>query len=55
LDDNATLGIFEAGISMPDEMDHLEPIIHPTIGILTKIGEAHQENFTSLQQKCLEK
>lgn len=55
LDDNATLGIFEAGISMPDEMDHLEPIIHPTIGILTKIGESHQENFTSLQQKCLEK
>ncbi len=55
LDDNATLGIFEAGISMPDEMDHLEPIIRPTIGILTKIGEAHQENFTSLQQKCLEK
>jgi alanine racemase len=55
LNDNATLGIFEAGISMPDEMDHLEPIIRPTIGILTKIGEAHQENFTSLQQKCLEK
>jgi alanine racemase len=55
LHDNATLGIFEAGISMPDEMDHLEPIIRPTIGILTKIGEAHQENFTSLQQKCLEK
>lgn len=55
LDNNATLGIFEAGISMPDEMEHLEPVIRPTIGILTKIGEAHQENFTSLQQKCLEK
>jgi alanine racemase len=55
LDEQAELGIFEAGISMPDEMENLEPIIRPTIGLLTKIGEAHQENFSSLQQKCLEK
>lgn len=55
LDESATLGIFEAGISMPDEMEHLENIIHPSIGIFTKLGEAHQENFTSLQQKCNEK
>ncbi|NLZ95550.1 MAG: bifunctional UDP-N-acetylmuramoyl-tripeptide:D-alanyl-D-alanine ligase/alanine racemase, partial [Bacteroidales bacterium] len=55
LNDTATLGIFEAGISLPDEMEHLEPIIHPTIGVFTKLGEAHQENFTSLQQKCYEK
>lgn len=55
LDEQAELGIFEAGISMPDEMELLEPIIRPTIGVLTKIGEAHQENFTSLQQKCMEK
>ncbi len=55
LDDNAELGIFEAGISKLDEMEYLEPIIRPTIGILTKIGEAHQENFSSLQQKTLEK
>lgn len=38
LDDTTELGIFEAGISMPDEMGYLEPIIRPTIGILTKIG-----------------
>lgn len=50
-----TLGIFEAGISQPDEMENLRPIIAPTIGILTNIGEAHQENFISMQQKCLEK
>jgi alanine racemase len=49
------LGIFEAGISMPGEMEKLEPIICPTIGIITNIGEAHQENFTSLKEKCLEK
>lgn len=55
LDDTATLGIFEAGISMPDEMENLEPIIHPTIGLFTKLGEAHQENFASMQQKCNEK
>ena len=55
LDEEAELGIFEAGISMPNEMEKLEPIIKPTIGILTKIGEAHQENFSSLQQKTMEK
>lgn len=55
LNDAASLGIFEAGISMPDEMEHLEPIIHPSIGVFTKLGEAHQENFASLQQKCNEK
>lgn len=50
-----TLGIFEAGISQPDEMENLRPIIAPTIGIITNIGEAHQENFISTTQKCLEK
>ena len=55
LNKNTELGIFEAGISLPDEMGKLEPIIKPTIGIFTNIGEAHQENFTSLKEKCLEK
>ncbi len=49
------LGIFEAGISKMDEMLHLEPIIQPTIGIFTNLGEAHQENFIGLKQKCEEK
>ncbi|MDR2498752.1 MAG: bifunctional UDP-N-acetylmuramoyl-tripeptide:D-alanyl-D-alanine ligase/alanine racemase [Tannerellaceae bacterium] len=49
------LAIIEAGISQPDEMDQLRPIIEPTIGIFTGIGEAHQENFTSTHQKCMEK
>lgn len=40
-----TLGIFEAGISMPGEMERLEPIIRPTIGVLTNIGDAHDEGF----------
>jgi alanine racemase len=49
------LGIFEAGISRPAEMINLEKIIRPTIGILTNIGDAHQENFETLQQKIEEK
>ena len=49
------LGIFEAGISEMGEMEALKPIIQPTIGVLTNIGGAHQENFPSLQDKCMEK
>ncbi len=51
----AGVAIFEAGISEPGEMRALENIIKPTIGILTNIGGAHQENFPSLQDKCMEK
>lgn len=49
------LGIFEAGISQPGEMDALERIIHPTMGIFTNIGEAHSEGFMSIRQKTNEK
>ncbi len=55
LDEEAELGIFEAGISEMGEMRALKNIIQPTIGILTNIGGAHQENFFSLQEKCMEK
>ena len=50
-----TLGIFEAGISTIGEMDKLEKIIHPTIGILTNIGDAHNEGFFHHEQKITEK
>lgn len=50
-----TLGVFEAGISQPNEMYRLENIIRPDIGIFTNIGEAHQENFRDLKQKIDEK
>lgn len=55
MNDRHTLGIFEAGISQPDEMELLQPIIAPTVGVITSIGEAHQENFVSMGQKCREK
>lgn len=49
------LAIFEAGISQPGEMEKLEKIIQPTIGVLTNIGEAHSEGFRSSKQKEEEK
>ena len=55
LNEASTLGIFEAGISETDEMGNLQRIINPTIGIITNISSAHQENFSSLQEKCAEK
>lgn len=53
--DNTQVAIFEAGISEPGEMERLHDIIQPTIGILTNIGAAHQENFSSMEEKCREK
>ena len=55
INESTQLAVFEAGISQPDEMGRLESIIKPRIGIITNIGEAHQEGFSSMQQKCLEK
>ena len=55
LNEKTELALFEAGISRPDEMNRLEEIIQPTIGLITNIGEAHQEGFASIQQKCIEK
>jgi alanine racemase len=49
------LGIFEAGISQVGEMDAIEEIIKPDIGIFTNIGSAHDEGFSSRQQKIQEK
>jgi len=55
LNEETELGVFEAGISLPGEMKRLESIIRPTIGVFTTIGDAHQENFASQEEKCLEK
>ena len=55
LDNNYDYGVIEAGISKPGEMERLEKMIRPDIGILTNIGEAHQEHFASLREKLLEK
>lgn len=55
LDPDYNLGIFEAGISQPNEMERLSRIIRPDVGIITNIGQPHQENFESLEQKADEK
>ena len=44
LNEQTEVGIFEAGISQPGEMSALRDIIQPTIGVLTCLGAAHQEN-----------
>ncbi len=55
MNEQTELAIFEAGISGMNEMQTLQPIIDPAIGIITNIGGAHQENFYSLRDKCMEK
>lgn len=52
---NFDLAIFEAGISKPNEMNKLQAIISPEVGIFTNVGSAHQENFKSLESKASEK
>jgi alanine racemase len=55
MNEQHTLGIFEAGISSPGEMEQLEKMIQPTIGVLTNIGEAHGEGFLDNTHKLAEK
>ena len=55
LGEQTEVGLFEAGISQPGEMQALRDIIQPTIGVLTSLGGAHQENFRSMDEKCQEK
>ncbi len=55
MDCHFDLAIFEAGISKPGEMQKLASILSPSLGIFTNIGDAHQENFQTLEQKVEEK
>ena len=55
LSEQTELAIFEAGISEMGEMARLQPIIRPTIGVITYIGAEHGENFPSLDAKRAEK
>ncbi len=55
MDKDYQIAVFEAGISEPEEMNRLQQIIRPTIGIFTNIGEAHNENFINKIQKIGEK
>lgn len=55
MDETHTLGLFEAGISRPGEMERLARILRPDIGIFTNIGDAHAEGFRDRGQKIEEK
>jgi UDP-N-acetylmuramyl pentapeptide synthase len=55
LDEKYKAGIFEAGISLPGEMEKLREIIDPGIGVITNIGDAHSENFPDNTAKAKEK
>lgn len=52
---NHNLGIFEAGISTSNEMENLQRIIQPKIGVFTHLGNAHEEGFSSPTEKIKEK
>ena len=54
LNEKSQIGLFEAGISQPDEMAALRAIIQPTIGIMTNIGPAHQEKNVLKNFLCLQ-
>ena len=55
LDNRFDTGVFEAGMSVPGEIEKLEKIIRPQLGVITNIGKAHQENFPDLVSKTDEK
>ena len=55
LSEQSQVGVFEAGISQPGEMLALRDIIQPTVGVITNIGLAHQENFKTIKEKVQEK
>lgn len=55
INEKHNLAIFEAGISLKNEMEHLQKIIQPTIGVLSNIGSAHDEGFESIGEKIKEK
>ena len=55
LNEQTQVALFEAGVSEPGEMMPLADIIQPTIGVFTSLGTAHQENFRTLEEKCMEK
>jgi Alr-MurF fusion protein len=55
LNEHHQLALFEAGISKKGEMQALEQMIKPTIGVFTNIGEAHNQGFENIESKIFEK
>lgn len=55
MDDDTDVAVIEAGISKPGEMARLERMIRPDVVVYTFVGDAHQENFDSVEEKMEEK
>jgi alanine racemase len=55
LDNESDFALIEAGISQRGEMQRLNDIIKPSIGLITNIGDAHQAYFSSIEEKIEEK
>lgn len=55
IDENTRIALIEAGISRKGEMEKLERMIQPDVAVFTHLGDAHGENFASLQEKLAEK
>ena len=55
LNKHTEVAVFEAGISQQGEMERIASIIEPSVGLITNIGAAHQENFASRKEKLYEK
>ncbi len=55
LSEQTAIGVFEAGISQPGEMERLRHMLRPTIGLFTGLGKQHAENFESDEQRLAEK
>ena len=53
LDAHTQVGIFEAGISQPDEMQALRTMIQPTIGVMTNIGPAHRRTLLQSRKNVM--
>lgn len=55
MNEDTQLGVFEVGVSQRGEMAMLEPIVRPTVGVMTSLGHDHDDGFDSLEEKCREK
>lgn len=55
LNNEAEIALIEAGISEPGEMEHLQEMIRPDVGIFTAFGSAHRQHFHSSEEHLTEK
>ena len=55
IDERYDVAVIEAGISRPGEMEKLARIIRPDTVVVTNVGDAHGENFSSREEIAAEK